>query len=206
METMLVALRATLVTLVLTGIAYPLAITGAAQLIFPHRANGSFVADVHGREVGSELIGQTFADPAYFHGRPSNAGSGYDAASSGGTNLGTTSKKLRDGAAALADAYRKENRLGPAVEIPADAVTSSASGLDPHISPDNARLQAARIAHARGDIAVDRVLELIDDHVEGRELGFLGEPRVNVLATNLALDQMFGLPSKVAADGATPSM
>jgi K+-transporting ATPase ATPase C chain len=201
METMLVALRATLVTLLVTGIVYPLAITGAAQVMFPYRANGSIVEDGHGRAVGSELIGQTFADPAYLHGRPSNGN--YDATSSGGTNLGTTSKKLRDGAIAFADAYRKDNALAASTEIPADAVSSSASGLDPHISPENARLQIERIAKARG-IAAARVRELLDDHVEGRELGFLGEPRVNVLATNLALDQIFGRPSKPATEGATP--
>ncbi len=201
MQTMLVALRATLVTLVLTGIVYPLAITGAAQVMFPYRANGSIVEDVHGNVVGSELIGQTFADPAYLHGRPSN--SNYDATSSGGTNLGTTSKKLRDGATAFADAYRKENGLAPSEEIPADAVTRSASGLDPHISPENARLQVERIAKTRG-LAADRVREAIEDSTEGRELGVLGEPRVNVLATNLVLDRRFGRPGKLATDGGSP--
>lgn len=213
---MLVALRATLVTLVLTGLLYPLAVTGAAQLLFPSRANGSIVTDDKGREVGSELIGQAFADPAYVNGRPS--ANGYDAANSGGTNLGTTSKKLRDGqpddpatkdvdesftgVTQLAAAFRADNALPAGAEVPADAVSRSASGLDPHVSPETAQLQVARIAKARG-IAPERVASVITDHTEGRELGFLGEPRVNVLAVNLALDRQFGRPAHVTARDAT---
>jgi K+-transporting ATPase ATPase C chain len=214
--TLLVAFRATLVTLILTGIIYPLAVTGAAQALFPHRANGSIVVDDKGQEVGSELIGQGFSGPAYVRPRPSlNA---YDASNSGGTNLSTTSKKLRDGAVddpstkevdesftgvqALADAFRADNGLAPGVDVPADAVSRSASGLDPHVSPETAMLQAARIAKARA-VAVDRVSAVILEYTEDRELGFLGEERVNVLAVNLALDRNFGRPPHVAADGAT---
>jgi K+-transporting ATPase ATPase C chain len=205
MNTIVVALRATLVTLVLTGLLYPLAVTGIAQLVFPDRANGSIVIDDKGHEVGSELLGQAFASAAYLRPRPSNGG--YDASNSGGTNLGTTSKKLREGvvddpatkdvdetfvgAKDLAAAFRADNGLAPGTEVPADAVTRSASGLDPHVSPENAMLQAARIAKARS-IAVDRVQAVIAAHTEGRELGLLGEPRVNVLAVNLALDRQFG--------------
>ena len=208
MQTLLVALRATLVTLVLTGLLYPLAVTGLAQALFPHRANGSVIVDDKGREVGSQLIGQAFADPAYVHSRPS--ASGYDAANSSGTNLAVTSKKLRDGqrddpatkdtdesftgVVELAAAYRTENALDNDTPIPADAVSRSASGIDPHVSPENAWLQAARIAKARG-VAVERVQTLIQQYSDDRELGFLGEPHVNVLELNLALDRSFGAPT-----------
>lgn len=192
MKTILVALRATLVTLIVTGILYPLAVTGAAQAIFPGRANGSIVVDEKGEEVGSELIGQGFENPGYLQSRPSAIG--YDASNSGGTNLSTTSKKLRDDVTRLADAYRANNGLPAGTEVPADAVSRSASGLDPHVSPANAALQVARIAKAR-DVAVGRVRAVVDDYVEGRDLGFLGEEHVNVLAVNLALDRTFGRPS-----------
>jgi len=215
-NTLSVALRATLVTLVLTGLVYPLVVTGLAQVVFPHRANGSLVVDDKGREVGSELIGQGFADPAYVRPRPS--ASGYDAANSQGTQLGTTSKKLREGTPDdpatkdvdesftgvkyLAAAFRADNELPANVDVPADAVSRSASGIDPHVSPDTAMLQAPRIARARG-VAVDRIMAVIAAYTEDRELGFLGEPRVNVLAVNLALDRQFGRPAHVAADGGT---
>lgn len=215
MNTIAVAFRATLVTLVLTGLIYPLAVTGLAQIVFPDRANGSIVTDDKGHAVGSELLGQGFADAAYVRPRPSS--SGYDAASSGGTNLGPTSNKLRDGqpddpatkdadesftgAKDLAAAFRADNGLPADTEVPADAVTRSASGLDPHVSPDTAMLQAPRIARARG-VAPERVRAVIAAYTEGRELGFLGEPRVNVLAVNLALDRQFGRPAHLAADGA----
>nr|HEX4317961.1 potassium-transporting ATPase subunit KdpC [Kofleriaceae bacterium] len=195
-KTLVVALRATLVTLVLTGLAYPLAVTGLAQVVFPHRANGSMVRDSQGREIGSELIAQGFASPGYLHPRPS--ANGYDGRNSGGTNLAVTSKTLRDGAIELAAAYRADNDLRGDVEIPADAVTRSASGLDPHVSPDNARLQVARIARARG-VATDRVAAIVDQHVDGPDLGVLGEPRVNVLEVNLALDRSFGAPQREAS-------
>jgi K+-transporting ATPase ATPase C chain len=205
MQTFLVALRATIVTLVLTGILYPLAITAGGQLLFSHRANGSIVVDETGHEVGSELIGQGFVNPAYVHPRPS--ASGYDAANSSGTNLSTTSKKLRDGqsgsdafdgVAQLAAAYRTENGLAPDVELPADAVTRSASGIDPDISPENADLQVKRIAVARG-VTVERVQMIVEENLEGRDLGFMGEERVNVLAVNLALDRTFGRPGGTLA-------
>lgn len=185
----LVALRATLVTLVVTGVLYPLAVTGVARVAFGDRAAGSIAADDKGREVGSWLLGQGFAGPAYLHPRPS--ATGFDAANSGGTNLAVTSKKLRDDATALAAAYRADNGIPAEVAIPADAVTRSASGLDPDISPDNARLQVARIARARG-VAVERVARVIAEHVRGRDLGLFGEPGVGVLETNLALDRTFG--------------
>jgi len=216
MNTFVVALRATLVTLVLTGLVYPLVVTGLAQVVFPHRANGSIVVDDKGREVGSELIGQGFADAAYVRPRPSSTG--YDAANSGGTQLGTTSKKLRDGTPDdpatkdtdesftgvkdLAAAFRADNGLPAGVDVPADAVSRSASGIDPHVSPETAMLQAPRIAKARG-VAVDRIQGVIAAYTEGRELGFIGEPRVNVLAVNLALDRQFGRPAHVATDGGT---
>ncbi len=208
MQTLVVALRATIVTLILTGIVYPLAITAGAQLVFPHRANGSIVINDKGVEVGSELIGQGFASPAYLQSRPS--ANAYDAANSGGTNLSTTSKKLREGAvddpatkdddesftgaAQLAATYRTDNALASSVAVPADAVTRSASGLDPDVSPDNAMLQAPRIAKARG-VTVERVRAIVVQHTDGRELGLLGEPHVNVLAVNLALDRAFGAPA-----------
>lgn len=172
----------------LLGLAYPLAITGLAQAAFPFQANGSVVR-VAGRPVGSALIGQTFVQPQYLHGRPSAAGAdGYDASASSGSNLGPLNpdlfKRVKDTAAAL----RAEDG---AADIPGDAVTTSASGLDPHISPANARMQAARIAAARG-VAVEQVLAVMARHVEGRTFGVLGQPRVNVLETNLALDAAFG--------------
>jgi K+-transporting ATPase ATPase C chain len=214
METFLVALRATLVTLVLTGVAYPLVVTGLAQVVFPSRANGSIVTDDRGREVGSSLIGQGFARPAYLWPRPS--ASGYDGANSAGTNLGTTSKKLREGQAddpatkdvdesftgiiQLVKDYQTANELPATTVLPPDAVTRSASGIDPDVSPENAHLQAARIAKARG-VEVARVEAVIDANLEGRALGLLGEPRVNVLAVNLALDRKFGRPEPLAGDG-----
>lgn len=172
---------------VLLGLAYPLAITGLAQGIFPHQANGSLIR-IEGRVVGSELIGQTFAGPQYLHGRPSAAGSdGYDASASSGSNLGPLNedlaKRVKDSAAALA-------AEAGATPIPADAVTTSASGLDPHISPANAEMQVARIAAARG-APVEQVRTLIVRHAEDRTFGVLGQPRVNVLETNLALDAAY---------------
>jgi potassium-transporting ATPase KdpC subunit len=196
-----VALRATLVTLVLLGLVYPLAVTAVAQVVFPGRANGSLVKDEHQRLVGSELIGQGFTSPAYFQPRPSAAGSGFDATSSSGSNLGPTSKKLRDGAQALLDKLRAANPDAPA-SVPTELVTASGSGLDPHLSLEAAVWQVPRIAKAR-QVAPERVRSVIDEVAEGRDLGVLGEPRVNALLLNLALDRHFGQPP--AGAPGTPS-
>jgi potassium-transporting ATPase KdpC subunit len=199
----LIALRATAVTLVLTGLAYPLLMTGLAQVIFPGRANGSLVTDERGAVVGSDLIGQAFANPAYLQGRPSAAGNGYDATASSGSNLGPTSKKLRDRVAGDVARLRKENPEAP-LPIPGDLVTASASGLDPDLSPLAAYWQVPRIARAR-QVTSDRIRAVIEARVQGRDLGVFGEPRVNVLAVNLALDRQFGKPSKLPVPPATPS-
>jgi potassium-transporting ATPase KdpC subunit len=187
-----VAVRATLVTLALTGLIYPLFMTGVAQALFNHQANGTMVQDEKGRVVGSALIGQAFTNPGYLQGRPSAAGNGYDPTASSGSNLGPTSKKLRDRVAADVDRLRKENPDAP-MPVPGELVTTSASGLDPELSPEAATWQVPRIARAR-QIAPDRIRTVIEDHVQGRDLGIFGEPRVNVLAVNLALDEQFGKP------------
>jgi K+-transporting ATPase ATPase C chain len=180
------ALLAFLALTVLTGLAYPLAMTGAAQVLFPNRADGSLITR-GGKVVGSRLIGQNFSAPGYFHPRPSAAGDGYDAMSSSASNLGPTNPDLITEVRKRAVAYRNENGLPAGSPVPADAVTASGSGLDPQISKANARLQAPRVARARG-LSLDDVLRLVADHTDGRSLGFLGEPAVNVLGLNLALD------------------
>lgn len=173
---------------VVTGFIYPVVMTGLAQVLFPDQANGSLVRDSSGNVIGSALIGQNFTYPKYFHPRPSAAGKdGYDATNSGGSNLGPTNQKLIDAVRQRAIAYRQENGLAPDAQVPVDAVTASASGLDPDISPANAYLQAARVAKARG-LPESQVKMLIDHHTQGRTLGILGEPRVNVLELNMALD------------------
>jgi len=196
----IVALRATAVTLVLTGLLYPLFMTGVAQALFSHQANGTMVQDEKGRVVGSALIGQAFTNPGYLQGRPSAAGNGYDPTASSGSNLGPTSKKLRDRVAADVDRLRKENPDAP-LPIPGELVTTSASGLDPELSPEAAYWQVARIAHAR-QIAPERIRAVIEDRVQGRDLGIFGEPRVNVLAVNLALDEQFGKPLRAPPSSA----
>jgi K+-transporting ATPase ATPase C chain len=198
---LLPSVRAAAVTLVLTGVAYPLVMTGLARLAFPHQASGSLATNAAGKVVGSELLGQAFTSPAYFHPRPSAAGDkGYDPLASGGSNLGPTSKKLRDQAAATLEALVKENP-GASGPPPVELVTASASGLDPHLSPAAARWQVARVARARG-VAPGRVAAVVEETIEGRDLGVLGEPRVNVLALNLALDARFGAPPAPAATSA----
>ena len=195
-----IALRMTAVTLVLTGLAYPLLTTGVAQLLFPRRAAGSFVEDGAGQVIGSELIGQPFARAIYLQPRPSAAGEGWDAASSGGSNLGPTSRKLRERAQAEIERLRRENPGAPG-EIPAELVTTSGSGLDPDLSPAGALWQVRRIAAAR-KIDPSRVEAVVRAGEMGRTLGFLGEPSVNVLALNLALDRQFGAPPKASVPDA----
>ncbi|MCX6926341.1 MAG: K(+)-transporting ATPase subunit C [Verrucomicrobia bacterium] len=166
---------------------YPLLVFGVSQLLFPDKANGSLIVDASGVVHGSRLIGQPFAADKYFHPRPSSAGNGYDPTSSGGSNLGPTSRKLRDAIAQNVADYRSQNGLATNASVPADAVTGSASGLDPHISLENARLQAHRVAKARG-LSEEEVRELIQLNTEGPDLSILGDPGVNVLTLNLALD------------------
>src|SRR5262245_15848930 len=178
------AVLMTVVTTLLLGIADPLVVTGLAQVLFPNMANGQLI-ERDGKIVGSRIIGQAFTSPGYFHGRPSAAGTGYDAANSAGTNLGPTNKKLVDAVKAAVDAAKKENASAP---VPVDLVTSSASGLDPHLSPAAALFQVPRIARERG-VPEDVIGQLVQAHIQGRQLGFLGEPVVNVLELNLALDE-----------------
>lgn len=185
---LLAAVRAVLVFTVLVGVAYPLAVTGLAQLAFAHEANGSLVRR-DGEPVGSALIGQAFSGSGSFHPRPSAAGDGYDATASGPSNLGPTNPDLLAVVEARAADYRERNGLPATALVPVDAVTASGSGLDPHISVANARLQAPRVASARG-LDVEVVLGLVDAHTDGRPLGFLGEDGVHVLRLNLALDEL----------------
>jgi len=177
----------------ITGVVYPLVVTGIAQVAFAGPANGSLITNSQGKVIGSGLIGQSFDAPQYVHPRPSSAGTGYDASSSSGSNLGPTNEKLIGAVKENVAAYRKENGLAPNALVPADAVTGSGSGLDPDISPENAALQAARIARARGATEA-QVKQIVDQHTYGRTLGFLGDPRVNVLEVNIALDS--ALPVK----------
>jgi K+-transporting ATPase ATPase C chain len=169
---------------VLLGIAYPWAVTGVAQIAFPDQANGSLI-EKDGKVIGSSLIGQTFAAEGYFHGRPSAAGQGYDASASSGSNLGPTSKALADRVGNSVAELRKTNNR----TVPIDLVTTSGSGLDPDITPEAAEYQIDRVARARG-LPVEQVKTLVESQIQGRQLGFLGEKRVNVLSLNLALDAL----------------
>jgi K+-transporting ATPase ATPase C chain len=178
------AILMTVVTTIILGIVYPLAVTGLAQVLFPDQANGQLVQH-NDHVVGSRIIGQGFSGAGYFHSRPSAAGTGYDAANSAGSNLGPTNKKLIDAVAANVEAAKKDN---PSAPVPVDLVTTSASGFDPHITPANAEFQMPRVARERG-LSETEVRRLVNAHTEGRTFGFLGEPRVNVLELNLALDE-----------------
>jgi K+-transporting ATPase ATPase C chain len=194
------AILMTLLLCVITGLAYPGLVTGLAKVMFPRQAGGSLV-EVNGRVVGSAIIGQSFTQPWYFHPRPSAAGAGYDPTASSGTNKGPTDAKLAD----TLIAGRVDSLVAAGVvtkgQVPSDMVTASASGLDPHISPANARLQVSRVARARGADSA-RVRQLVDARTEGRQFGFFGEPRVNVLLLNIALDSLFPRP---AGAGTTPT-
>jgi len=181
------ALTALVVLTVLCGLVFPLAVTGVAQAAFRDRADGSLI-ERNGEVVGSSLIGQQFSAPEYFHPRPSAAGAGYDGAASSGSNLGPTNPDYLATVAERIEEYRRTNRLSPEVDVPADAVQASGSGLDPQISIANARLQAPRVALER-NLDLDDVLDLVDHHTQARPLGILGDPGVNVLELNLALDQ-----------------
>jgi K+-transporting ATPase ATPase C chain len=183
---LLIAVLMTVATTLLLGVAYPLAVTGLAQVMFPDKANGQLLVR-QGRTIGSQNIGQTFTAAEYFHGRPSAAGTGYDAASSGGTNLGPTNKTLID---AVRTRVAAERRANPSAVVPIDLVTSSASGLDPHISPAAAFVQVPRVAGARR-VPESDVRRLVESRIEGRQFGILGELRVNVLLLNLALDDRY---------------
>jgi K+-transporting ATPase ATPase C chain len=194
------AVGATVVTLLLTGLLYPIVMTGIARVLFPARSEGSLVQDAAGNVVGSRLLAQGFARPVYFQPRPSAAGDkGWDPMASGGSNLAATSKKLRDTAAGRLDALMKDNpeAEGPP---PIELVTASGSGLDPHLSPAAALWQAPRVARTRG-VSLERVRALVEENTEGRDLGVLGEPRVNVLELNLALDRRLGAPPEPAPSG-----
>ena len=183
-KNLVAAVLMTIVTTLILGVIYPLAITAIAQVAFPSQANGQLI-ERDGKVVGSRIIGQGFSSPGYFRSRPSAAGMGYDATNSAGSNLGPTNKKLIDAVTANVEAARKENPNAP---VPIDLVTTSASGFDPHISPSAADFQVPRVARERGMSEAD-LRQLVEAHTEGRQLGFFGEPRVNVLELNLVLDR-----------------
>jgi len=188
-KNLITAVLMTLVTTVLFGLAFPIVITGLAQVLFPRQANGELLTK-NGRVVGSRWIGQSFSSPGYFHSRPSSAGTGYDATNSGGSNLGPTNQSLVARVQGDADRLQAEN---PGVAIPMDMLTSSGSGLDPHISPEAAEFQVPRIARERG-VSEDVVREAVRQHTEARQFGFLGEPRVNDLVLNLTLEEISPKP------------
>ncbi len=195
-----ISVRTAVVTLILTGIIYPYLVTSLAQILFPFRTSGSLLTDDSGKVIGSELIAQGFTHAGYFQPRPSAAGEkGYDGASSGGSNLGPTSKRLQDRVSEELRKLKEENPEAPDL-VPIELVTASASGLDPHLSPQAALWQVPRIARAR-NVAPEKVRKILEANIEGRQLGFLGEPRVNVLLLNLALDRAFGRPAGSRALG-----
>ena len=193
-KNLLISVWMTIATTILLGIVYPLVITGLAQMLFKDKANGQLIVQ-NGKVVGSRIIGQAFTGPAYFHSRPSGAGNGYDAANSSASNLGPTNKNLIDRVKASV-ATESDGSAGP---VPVDLVTMSGSGLDPHISPAAAEFQVERVAKERG-VKADDLRQLVIKHTEGRQLGFLGEARVNVLELNLELDERFPLRKQAKAD------
>jgi K+-transporting ATPase ATPase C chain len=192
MKNLITAVLFTIVTTIVFGLIYPLAVTGLAQVIFPDKANGQLIRRTDGTIIGSRIIGQPFTGPGYFHSRPSAAGAaGYDAGASSGSNLGPTSQRLIERVKTQVQEIQKAN---PGKPIPVDLVTTSASGLDPHISPAAAEFQVSRVARERG-LSETELRQLVNQHTEGRALGFLGEPRVNVLELNLDLDSRKRMPT-----------
>jgi K+-transporting ATPase ATPase C chain len=188
-KNLITAILMTAVTTILLGVVYPLVVTGIAQISFHDKANGQLITK-NGEVIGSKIIGQPFTGPGYFHSRPSAAGNGYDAASSGGSNLGPTNHKLLDRVKTDVETLQKDH---PATPVPIDLVTTSASGLDPDITPAGAEFQVERVSRERG-LAASKVRDLVAQHTDGRQWGFLGEPRVNVLQLNLALDASLTTP------------
>jgi len=194
-KNLITAVLMTIATTVLLGIIYPLVVTGIAQVLFPRKANGQLI-EPNGKLIGSRIIGQAFTSPGYFHSRPSAAGNGYDPMNSNGSQLGPTNQKLIDRVKSDVAAAQAEN---PGTPVPIDLVTTSASGLDPEISPAAAAFQVPRVAKARG-VKEDQLRQLVGKHTENRQLGFLGEPRVNVLELNLELDQQFPAAKATGAE------
>ncbi len=194
-KNLITAVLMTIATTVLLGIIYPLVVTGIAQVLFPKKANGQLI-EANGKVIGSRIIGQAFTSPGYFHSRPSAAGNGYDPLNSNGSQLGPTNQKLIDRVKGDVAAAQADN---PGTPVPIDLVTTSASGLDPEISPAAAAFQVPRVAKARG-VKEDQLRQLVDKHTENRQLGFLGEPRVNVLELNLELDQQFPAAKATGAE------
>jgi K+-transporting ATPase ATPase C chain len=190
-----ISIAMTVVTTVLLGLIYPTVVTGLSQLFFRYKANGQLIIK-NGKVIGSSIIGQGFAGPQYFHSRPSAAGNGYDAANSGGSNLGPTNQKLIARVEGDVSAAQSEN---PGTPVPIDMVTTSASGFDPHITPANAQFQLPRVARARG-ISIEQLQAVVSKHTEGQQFGILGEPRVNVLELNLDLDQQFPSATQARAE------
>ena len=192
-KNLLISIWMTVATTILFGLIYPLVVTGLAQLLFPHKANGQLIVK-EGTVVGSAIIGQGFSSPQYFHSRPSAAGNGWDAANSGGSNLGPTNQNLLDRVKGDVTTAQADS---PGMPVPIDLVTTSASGFDPHITPASAEFQMSRVAKARGT-TLDQLRALVTKHTEGRQLGFLGEPRVNVLELNLELDQQYPMTKQLS--------